>query len=181
MKFSSRALLPLTAALVAGAALAASVHMKPPHSNPAYFDHDVTLSTAGSLSGLGNVDLVVTLSATGNPVATCTNPGSGGTQPPGRNPAQVTLTGTQAIPAGSIINGTISFGLETSRPASPIPGAPGCPNSSWTETITDVAFTSATVTVQQPAGTSVLTANCLFTPATSDGQVPKDQVTCTYY
>ena len=61
----------------------------------------------------------------------------------------------------------------------PIPGAPGCPNSSWTETITDLSFTQATVTVQQPAGTTVLSVSCTFNPPTQNGPVPANKVSCT--
>jgi hypothetical protein len=53
---------------------------------------------------------------------------------------------------------------------SPIPGAPGCPNPKWTETITDVAFTSATIQLSQN-NSVVVTLNCTFSPPTSDGSV----------
>jgi hypothetical protein len=48
---------------------------------------------------------------------------------PGRTPAQVTLTGSEAIPASEIKNGNVSFSVTNEPPVSPICGAPGCPNS----------------------------------------------------
>jgi len=157
----------------------ASVHLKGgAHAEPSFTDLILTLNTAGELAGLGNDDILVTLAATGDPTATCTNP-AGATQPPGQNPAEVTLTGSQSIPAEEIDNGNVPFDVTTAAPVTPIPGAPGCPNPLWTENITDVSFTSAEITVEQPAGTLVLTVSCTFSPSTSNGPIPKDDVACT--
>jgi len=166
------------ALLFGTAAYAQNVHFKPPNRNPSFVDNGLTLTAVGNLAGLGNEDLAVTLTATGSPTATCANP-SGANQPAGHNPAQVELTGTQAIPADEIKNGNVSFNVTTNPPVTPIPGAPECPNPNWTETITDVAFTSAIITVEQPVGTTVLAVSCTFTPATANGGVPTGNVRCT--
>ena len=163
---------------MAGTSLAGSVHLKGGrNATPSFTDNGLTLTASGELAGLGNGDVLVTVTATANPQATCTNPG-GQSKVPGQNPAPVDVTGSVAIPASEIKNGNTPFSVTTLAPASPIPGAPDCPNSSWSETITDMAFTSATITVEQPAGNVVLTISCTFSSPTSDGSVAKGSVSC---
>jgi hypothetical protein len=159
---------------LAGAAYAANVHFK---SGPSFVDNGLTLTAQGVLAGLGFQNLVVNLTATANPTATCTNHGQH--QPAGQNPAPVSVSANpDAIPAPAIKNGNAAFSLITNAPTSPIPGAPDCPNSNWTEVITDLAFTSAIITIEQPPGTVVRTVSCTFAPPTVNGPVNKQTVTC---
>jgi hypothetical protein len=152
--------------------------------NPAFVDNGLTLTATAAYAGLGNFSTQQNLVATANATATCTNP-AGATQPPGQNPAPVTVAGSTAVPASDIKNGNVTITTTTSGPVSPIPGAPGCPNPQWTETITDLSFTTATITVFQDTDangsfeTLVLTVSCTFSPPTSNGTVPASGYTCT--
>jgi hypothetical protein len=133
------------------------------------------------------LDTLQVLTATGNTTSTCTN--QGGNQAPGQNPAPVTLVGATPVPAGDIKNGNVTITTTTDEPVTPVPGAPGCPNTNWREDITDVSFTSATIRLFQDQTaadgafgrweTLVITVNCTFSPATSDGPVPSSGFTCT--
>ena len=116
------------------------------------------------------------MAATADVTATCSN--QGGNQAPGQNPAPITVSGSQAIPEEEIKNGNTPFNVTTVAPARIIPGAPDCPNPNWTEEITDLSFTSATITVEQPPGTLVLTVTCTFGSPTSNGAVPGSNVSC---
>src|SRR5918995_7184866 len=134
--------------LVTMPVFAQSVHLKGgANAEPNFIDQGLTLNAAASLAGLGNGDVLITVTAQADVTATCTN--QGGNQAPGQNPAPVTVSGSQSIPADEIKNGNTPFNVTTIAPASPIAGAPDCPNPNWAEHITDLAFTSATITVEQ--------------------------------
>ena len=111
-------------------------------------DHNnLTLTASGQIAGLGN-GATVTLSVTADPTTTCTN--AGGNAAPGQNPAPIVVTGAVALPDGDGTNGNRPFSVTTNPPTQPSGGkAGGCPNNSWTAHIDDLAFTSATITVQQ--------------------------------
>jgi hypothetical protein len=179
------AALVFTGVLGAGVASAQNAHLK--GRNPVLFtDNGLTLTATVSYAGLGNFTTLQDVTATADATSTCTNP-AGQTQPPGQNPADAVVGGQTVVPQSDIKNGNVTITTVTNAPTSPIPGAPDCPNPHWTENITDLAFTSATITVFQDAndngifetGELVLTVNCTFSPPTSNGPVPSSGFTCT--
>jgi hypothetical protein len=164
------------------AASAADVHLKGgKNAEPTYEDKGFVFAAIGELSGLGGDNVEIKIDAEANVVSTCTN--QGGNQAPGQNPASITVTGSISLSVEEIKNGNTDFAVETESPdpamLEPIDGAPGCPNENWTEQVTDFAFTSATITVQQPVGTVVLVVKCTIDPPSADGEVPKGDVSCT--
>lgn len=181
MKTKVLTLIGVSLLFAAATAFGAAVHFKGgKNAQPTFYDQGLYLAVSGVVAGLGNENGVITLAATGIPVATCQNPGNGEHYPPGQNPAPYTLEGSLDFdPADFDKNGNLAFYFETDRPESPVPGAPDCPNPNWTEWIVDIAFTRAVLTIQQPEGMVRLYADCYFTPPTSDGQVKGKDVSCT--
>jgi hypothetical protein len=123
---------------------ASSPHYK---KGPSVVDNGLTATATGSLAGLGNGNVIVTLSfpnATGSTV--CSN--KGGTQAPGQNPAApAAVSGSQLIT--DVKNGTLSFVVTTLPPANPTSEAAGCPNGNWTAAFDNITFGAGTITVQQ--------------------------------
>jgi hypothetical protein len=124
--------------------------------------------------------------------ATCTPPGngSGSRQVVLRSPIPETAAG---VVGGSFQNftppnATPGIGVETttSPPTNlTVAGAPDCPNSRWLEKITDIAFTSATISLRQGTTTALATAQmtCTFNPPTANGNVPPNSyasASCVY-
>jgi hypothetical protein len=132
------------ASIAVVAVWAASPHYK---KGPSVVDNGFTATATGTVTGLGNGDVIVTLSfpnATGT--TTCTNPG--GNTAAGQNPA------TPAATSGSVLiddpkNGTLSFTVTTTPPPNPSPQAAGCPNGNWTAAFDNITFGSGTLTIQQ--------------------------------
>jgi hypothetical protein len=176
----------LLVAVFPAAALAVSPHLKGRDAVKFTDNANLTLTAQVSYAGLGNFTTLQNVTATANPTSTCTNP-AGATQPPGQNPAEAEVSGSTTIPVSDIKNGNVTITTVTNPPTTPILGAPDCPNPHWTEDITDLAFTSATITVFQDSnangifesGELVLTVNCTFSPPTSNGPVPSSGFTCT--
>lgn len=113
------------------------------HAGPTFTDEGTTLNVTGNVSGLGNDDLTAVITASGVGDVTCTNPA--GNVAPGQR-TNVTTSGTQSDI--EVKNGRATFDVTTAEPPAPDP-AVVCPNRKWTAAITDVEFTSATLTLIQ--------------------------------
>lgn len=148
-------------ALTAGMLLALSISALAanPHFvvDPVFTDLGDTVNVTGSVAGLGNEDITVVVDAVGTATLICTNPG--GNVAPGQT-QQISASGVQENI--HVENGRANFNVTTDPPQ--LVGTPrelGCPNNKWTPSITDVDFTSATLTVYQ-GGVAVLTETFLL-------------------
>jgi hypothetical protein len=98
------------------------------------------VSCSGKVAGLGGTTFTITVSAQGTASVTCTNPA--GNVAPGQS-FSTTVTGTSG-PFATPRNGQARFTVTSDAPTAP-PGS--CPNPMWTATVTDVTFTTATVSL----------------------------------
>jgi len=113
---------------------------------PTCTDEGTFLECTGKVAGLGGTTFRIDVSATGVADVTCTNPG--GNVAPGQSFSfeGAGSTGDQLTPR----NGQFRFTVSTAAPTAP-PGS--CPNPMWTATVSDVHFTTATLTLFE--GTTV--------------------------
>jgi hypothetical protein len=152
---------------LASIAFASGVHIQKPGATFTADHNNLTLNASGVIAGLGS-GAIVTITAQANPTTTCTN--QGGNQAPGQNPGSITVSGTTGIPDANAKNGSRPFSVTTDPPSQPTDASDaGCANDNWTAHIDDLAFTSATLTFQQPDKNgnlvTVLTQTFFFNPA----------------
>ncbi|HLM28585.1 MAG TPA: hypothetical protein VK360_01585 [Acidimicrobiales bacterium] len=109
---------------------------------PTCTDIGLQVECTGKVAGLGGTTFEITVQAEGIATVVCINPA--GNRAPGQDTA-VTVSGT-TTPLPTPRNGQFVFTVTTDSPA-PLPATPTCPNEQWTPVITDVAFTTATLTL----------------------------------
>jgi hypothetical protein len=150
-------------ALVATTAIASSPHFKKGG------EPTCTISSTGaatksttctaSLSGLGNADVVVTVSTKGTAVYQCQN--NGGNTAPGQNKVLVgPATSTTSIPADQIKNGNLTFTTNPAvltAPTTVSAATAGCPGANWTGVNPVLTLTDISLTIEQPPGTVIFT------------------------
>jgi hypothetical protein len=150
MKRSVLRLLVATVAALAllttfgGAAFAQAGHFV---CDPTCSDIGTQVSCSGKVAGLGGTTFTITVSAQGTASVTCTNPA--GNVAPGQS-FTTTTTGSSG-PFPTPRNGQARFTVTSNTPTAP-PGS--CPNPMWTATVTDVTFTTATVTLLEDSTVS---------------------------
>jgi len=114
-------------------------------------DTSQSVVCTGELAGLGNVDLVFDLSASGFALYQCQN--NGGNIAPGQNKVLVgPATSTTTIPANAIKNGRTKFTTNASVLSAPLTttgAVAGCPNANWTGVNPVVTLTSITLKISQ--------------------------------
>ncbi len=123
-----------------------------------------SLISNGYVSGIGNTDVTLDLTASGIPAITCIN--GGGNSVPGQSSPKVTASGSVLLPGNSPLrkNGKAPYGVETQPPAPLTWQQAGCPNSNWTAVITFIYWTNATITVYDSGtGALLLTQNYVCT------------------
>lgn len=114
-----------------------------------------TVTCSGSLTGLGNENLVINTIVSGFAVYQCQNPG--GNIAPGQNRV---LVGPQTTPttidSSAIKNGNVNFTTNPntlSAPTTVSARAAGCPNNQWTGVNPTLTITSIELSIAQGGST----------------------------
>jgi len=108
---------------------------------PTCTDIGTQVSCSGKVAGLGGTTFELRVTAVGTATVACTNPA--GNVAPGQS--FTTTTVGSSGPLATPKNGSYRFrNLTTTAPTAP---AGSCPNDKWSASVTDVTFTSATITL----------------------------------
>jgi hypothetical protein len=107
---------------------------------PTCRDVGTQVQCTGKVAGLGGTTFQINVEAQGTASVTCTNPA--GNVAPGQS--FTTTTAGTGGPQPTPRKGQASFNVTTATPTAP---AGSCPNPKWTASVTDVQFTTATVTL----------------------------------
>lgn len=154
----SRLLVALFFSVTAAAVIAASPHYKKggqPVCTINTINGSATCSS-GTVAGLGNDDVQVSVSLSASAGTFCQNPGNGNIVP-GQNPANATGTSTLDFSADQIKNGTLTIPpISVSvTVATPTASAAGCPNDNWTVLLGPVTYGPGFYAFYQPPGTLI--------------------------
>jgi hypothetical protein len=144
---------------VAGAvAIGASAHYKKGGQPVCTADGGTVTCSSGLVAGLGNFDVVVSISFTATQGQVCHNKGNPDNFVQGQNPATGTGGGGVSIPAGDIKNGTLVVPSITGTAVltAGTAASAGCPNSNWTVTLEGpITITGGQYIFQSPPGTTI--------------------------
>jgi hypothetical protein len=108
----SKVVLVLVALIIGvsvAAVFAASPHYK--RGSPQCSASGTTGTCSGSIAGLGNADVKITVSVTGTAQPFCAAPGNPGNVVPGQNPVDFTASASQIVSADDIKNGNLTFSV----------------------------------------------------------------------
>jgi hypothetical protein len=153
----------------AGPAFASSPHFKPggtPTCTITFTGASSASTTCtGTMAGLGNEDVGLSLTTNGTAVYQCQN--GGGNTAPGQNKVLVgPATSNTIIPANQIKNGNLTFttgAAVLTAPSTVTAQQAGCPNNNWTGVNPVLTVTSIMLSIQQPPGTEIF--NCTASDA----------------
>jgi hypothetical protein len=117
---------------------------------PTCTDIGTQVTCSGKVAGLGGTTFTINVTAAGTATVTCTNPA--GNVAPGQAFTFTAAGSTGPIPTPR--NGSVTFPPPDVTTVAPTAPAGSCPNPKWTATVTDVQFTSATLTLLEDSTVS---------------------------
>jgi hypothetical protein len=138
----------MVTALAAVPALAQSGHFL--NRTVACTDIGTQLECDAKVAGLGGTTFELVITGSGTGTVECHNPS--GNVAPGQNTTVNASGSSGELPTPS--NGSFTFRNETTEAPADLIGRPTCPNRQWTGVITDVEFTTATLTLLEDGDVS---------------------------